>query len=44
MAINGFEITADAEETYGFMIGLYERDEFRFERLAAWLRLHTTPR
>jgi death on curing protein len=41
LAINGPEITANAEDTYAFMIDLYQRGEFRFERLAAWLRTHT---
>jgi|SRR5579883_2649310 death-on-curing protein len=41
LAINGIEITANSEETYDFMTDLYERDQFRFEPLAAWLRSHT---
>jgi death on curing protein len=41
LAVNGLQLNADAEETYGFMIDLYERGAFRFEHLAAWLRAHT---
>jgi death on curing protein len=44
LAINGFDIVTDAEETYAFMIDLYESDQFRFEYLLSWLRVHTTPR
>src|SRR5580658_4764559 len=38
LAINGARITADAQETYDFVAALYETNEFRFEKLAAWLR------
>lgn len=44
LAINRIAITANSEETYDFMIDLYERDQFRFEHLAAWLRSHTRKR
>jgi len=44
LAINGLELIAGAEETYAFMIDLYERGEFRFEHLATWLRDHTAVR
>ena len=40
LAINGWRLTADAEATYVFMIGLYETQVFTFEALVAWLRLH----
>jgi death on curing protein len=44
LAINGFDITTNAEETYAFMIDLYESDQFRFQYLVAWLRSHAKPR
>ena len=41
LAINGVNLNAGARETYDFVIGLYERNEFSFERLDAWLRRNT---
>ena len=38
LAINGARLTAGAEETYAFVSGLHEDNQFNFERLAAWLR------
>ena len=38
LSINGVEITAEADEIYDFLIGLYESGEFRFEVLEEWLR------
>lgn len=43
LAINGRRITADAQAAYGFIAGLYEANDFTFERLAAWLRANTAP-
>ena len=40
LAINGARLTAGAEETYAFMAGLYAKDQFRFDKLAPWLREH----
>jgi death-on-curing protein len=40
LAINGWRLTAPAESTNAFMQGLYGSHSFRFEGLAAWLRLH----
>src|SRR5215469_5386330 len=40
LAINGARLTADAQETYDFVAGLYERNHFHFEQLVAWLRQH----
>jgi death-on-curing protein len=37
LAINGWRLTADPEETYRFMVGLYENQSFNFERLVTWL-------
>ncbi|MFH1804797.1 MAG: type II toxin-antitoxin system death-on-curing family toxin [Pseudomonadota bacterium] len=38
LAINGMRITANAENTYDFIIGLYETDTFSMDRLVVWLR------
>jgi death-on-curing protein len=43
LAINGAQITADAQETYAFVIGLHVSNQFNFERLTQWLRSHTAP-
>ena len=40
LAINGASLTADAEETYAFISGLYERGEFCLDNLVPWLRRH----
>jgi death-on-curing protein len=40
LAINGGRITADADATYAFIIGLHETGAFDFERLTQWLRYH----
>ena len=42
LAINGARLTADAEETYAFVIALYEADQFSFDKLVPWLRRHVT--
>src|SRR3546814_4131541 len=41
LAINGTMISADADETWTFMHGLYESGRFRFEELDRWLRANT---
>lgn len=38
LAINGARITADAEETYAFIVGLYETGTFSMDQLDSWLR------
>ena len=38
LAINGATIAAEADETYEFIIGLYEADRFEFDQLDRWLR------
>ena len=43
MAINGARFTADAQETYEFIAGLYEGNRFSFDPLVPWLRDHVTP-
>lgn len=42
LAINGARLAADASETYAFVIGLYETNQFNFERLTPWLRRHVS--
>jgi death-on-curing protein len=42
LAINGERLTAGAEETYAFVAGLHEANQFSFDRLVAWLRSHVT--
>jgi death-on-curing protein len=38
LAINGAQITADADATYAFISGLFEIHTFDFAHLNAWLR------
>lgn len=38
LAINGVRLTAGADETYAFIMGLYDAGTFSFEELAPWLR------
>ena len=38
LAINGARITADADETFGFISGLYTAGTFDFEHLDQWMR------
>jgi death-on-curing protein len=42
LAINGIQLTAEAGRAWRFLSGLYEKDQFRFERLVPWLRQHVT--
>lgn len=42
LAINGARLTAGPDETYAFIAGLYEANQFGFERLVPWLRGHVT--
>ncbi|TNE59410.1 MAG: type II toxin-antitoxin system death-on-curing family toxin [Alphaproteobacteria bacterium] len=41
LAINGVQITADPDETYAFLMGLYESGKFDMEKLESWLRANT---
>jgi death-on-curing protein len=38
LAINGARITADADNAYVFISGLYEANDFTFEKLVVWVR------
>lgn len=40
LVINGARLTADADATYAFIIGLYETGNFDFAHLTRWLRAH----
>jgi death-on-curing protein len=42
LAINGARLTAGAEETYAFVTGLHEANQFNFDMLVPWLRSHVT--
>lgn len=42
LAIDGTRLTADAQETYDFVAGLYEANQFSFDKLVPWLRSHVT--
>ena len=41
LRVNGFRLEFDDLQAYEFLIGLYERGQFRFERLEPWLREHS---
>ena len=41
LAINGVSLTANADEVWAFVSRLYDRNEFAFDALDAWLRDHT---
>jgi death on curing protein len=43
LAINGARLVPDAEETYDFVGGLYERSQIHFDKLVPWLREHVEP-
>src|SRR5690242_10633121 len=43
LRINGFRLEFDDLAAYHFLIGLYETNQFRFDRLEPWLRSATTP-
>ena len=42
LAINGFRISATADDTYEFINGLYATATFTLDHLVAWLRGNTT--
>jgi death on curing protein len=43
LLINGYEITADADELWAFISDLYERLAFRYEAIEPWLRANVKP-
>src|SRR5215475_686010 len=40
LSINGAQLTADAQETEDFVLGLYEANQCTFDKLVPWLRAH----
>ena len=42
LAVNGARLTANAQETWSFVAGLYETNQFSFDKLVPWLRNHRT--
>jgi len=40
LALNGARLTATLEEATTFLIGRYEANGFKFDKLAPWLRQH----
>ncbi len=38
LAINGAQLTATAQEAQNFVLALYERSQFTFDKLVPWLR------
>jgi death-on-curing protein len=42
LAINGTRLGADTAETYVFLADLYETNQFRFDKLVPWLRIHVS--
>lgn len=40
LSINGIPLRAPADETYVFIVGLYDKASFRFNDLVIWLRKH----
>jgi hypothetical protein len=43
LRVNGFRLEFDDLAAYHFLIGLYETNQFRVDRLEPWLRNATTP-
>lgn len=43
LAVNGLNITADAEKTFDFIDELHRSQSFGFASLEAWLRANTKP-
>jgi death-on-curing protein len=41
LAINGVRLTADAQSTQDFVLGLYETNKFTFDNLVPWLRAYS---
>jgi death on curing protein len=40
LAVNGARLTADPQRTQEFVIALYDRSQFTFDKLVPWLRKH----
>src|SRR5271170_2631668 len=40
LAVNGARLMADSRKTQNFLLALYEKDQFTFDKLVPWLRKH----
>ncbi len=40
LRVNGYRLEFEDLEAYTFMTGLYEKGQFRFEKLEPWVRKH----
>ena len=40
LRVNGYRLMVDDQDAYQFLIGLFEAEAFRYERLEPWLRQH----
>jgi death-on-curing protein len=40
LAVNGARLTADGRRTQDFVLALYERSQFTFDKLVPWQRKH----
>ena len=43
LAVNGYTLQVSTREGYDFIYGSLDRGEFRFPRIADWIRQHTKP-
>lgn len=43
LIINGYQITAEDDDVWRFMLGLFEKGEFVYANLETWLRANTKP-
>jgi death on curing protein len=41
LGLNGYDVTADSDAIYAFVIDLYETNRFTFDSLVPWLRANT---
>ncbi len=44
LVINGARLSADSQNIYAFIAGLYSRRDFSFDALVTWLREHVSAR
>lgn len=40
LRLNGYSLTADADQTYDFIMQLYNSNSFKMDKLEEWLRAH----
>jgi death-on-curing protein len=40
LAVNGARLMADSRKTQNFLLALYQKDQFTFDKLVPWLRKH----